>query len=344
MITEILTPEIDVTWLPWAVSYFFFIGISLAAVLLTLPATLFAKKHLQGVAEVAMIVVLTCAIAGPVALLADLHQPARFWHFYANLTPWSWMSIGAVFLPVYVLSTVIYSSLFLKNSVRNRVREKKQPVSPFLKVMAIVTLVLALIIGLYTGSELAILSSRSLWNSYLLPVFFFITALLGASSLALLLAYFIADDAQTLSSLSRSNRWSAVLSLLVVGAWFGIANMTQGPEASALMQLQDSIQWQQNFMLLVGLLVITAFLSFGISKWNLLPIASGLLVSWFARWMIFMDGQTIPKYDAGFYAYEIPLGTEGLLGIAGIFGLWIFLVIAVYELFPWHNKLESSTK
>ena len=33
------------------------------------------------------------AIVGPLALTGDLHQPGRAWHFYAHITPWSWMSL-----------------------------------------------------------------------------------------------------------------------------------------------------------------------------------------------------------------------------------------------------------
>ena len=50
----------------------------------------------------AVVLLAVTAISAPVALLADLHQPARFWHFYAHFTPWSWMSLGALLLPVFV--------------------------------------------------------------------------------------------------------------------------------------------------------------------------------------------------------------------------------------------------
>lgn len=355
MITEILSPEIEITWLPWAVAYFFFIGLSLTAVFLTLPATLFGRKNLLGVARVAMLVILTCAIVGPVALLADLHQPARFWHFYTNFTPWSWMSIGALFLPLYVIATFVYSWLFLRPGLlQNRSAQGLSGTvarvlclgswngQKFLKPVAIITVLLALIIALYTGAEVAIVASRSLWSSYLIPVFFFTSALLGASSLSLLIAYFIGENNLTMNTLRRYCSWHALIALMVIATWLVMAIASDGMEARTLALLQDSAHWQKQFITLISLLVLAAMSIVGSSKFSLLFAASGLIFSWFSRWLIFIDGQTIPKYGAGFYTYNLPLGSDGLLGLLGMFGLWLFLAVVLYELLPWNIETESN--
>ena len=357
MITEILTPNIEISWLPWAVAYFFFIGLSFSAVLLTLPAVLFGQKQLLGVAHVAMLVILTCAIVGPVALLGDLHQPGRFWHFYAHITPWSWMSIGSIFLPLYIVSTFVYSWLFLRPVL---LQNKSKPGiaglvgrtlgagswqgQQLLKPVALVVLLLAFSIALYTGSEVAIVASRALWNSYLIPVFFFITALLGACSLVLLIAHLIHADDHTLNSLTRYNRVFAFTSLTVVAGWFVLALTTTGAEANALMQFEGAYHWLQKSAVLLSLLLLSAILARQGSKLVLLSALAGLIVSWFARWLIFIDGQTIPKFGAGVYSYDFPLGADGLLGMLGIFGLWLFLAIALYELLPWKNKTDSNAQ
>ena len=355
MITEILAPDIEIVWLPWAVAYFFFIGISLTAVILTLPAILFNQKQSLGVARAAMIVMLVCAIVGPVALLADIHQPARFWHFYAHITPWSWMSIGAIFLPLYVVASLFYSWIFLRpallqskdktgvtGAITNALAMGSWEGKRLLKPVAIITLILGMIIALYTGSEVAIVASRELWSSYLIPVFFFTTALLGASSLSLLIAYLIHEDSITLSKLGRYTHWFSLLSLGVLVVWFVLAFSTNGAEAKSFALLQHSAQWQFNLLLLVLFSLFSTLFSNGSSKLILLSALSGLVVSWLSRWFIFIDGQTVPKYGAGFYTYELPLGTEGLLGMLGVFGLWLFFTIVVYELLPWTHKTETQ--
>lgn len=46
-----------------------------------------------------------------------------------------------------------------------------------------------------------------------------------------------------------------------------------------------------------------------------------------------IQAQTDPKYGAGTYLYQLPWGPEGLLGIAGTFGLWLTLMALVSNLF-----------
>ena len=87
-IIELLTPHYEAAWLPWAVQYFFLAGLATGAALL---ATWSLWSRPDGAARQAlpliMVLLATTAISAPVALLADLHQPARFWHFYVHITP-----------------------------------------------------------------------------------------------------------------------------------------------------------------------------------------------------------------------------------------------------------------
>ena len=93
-IIELLTPHYEAAWLPWAVQYFFLVGVATgAAILAALCAWGKDGGTLQRLLPAAVLTLAVSAIGAPVSLLADLHQPARFWHFYAHFTPWSWMSV-----------------------------------------------------------------------------------------------------------------------------------------------------------------------------------------------------------------------------------------------------------
>lgn len=96
MIEEVLARPQEVSWLPWAVQYFFFIGIAACAVLFACLLH-WRKRHDETLERLTLLIALTCAITAPLALTADLHQTARFWHFYAYPTPWSWMPWGRCF-------------------------------------------------------------------------------------------------------------------------------------------------------------------------------------------------------------------------------------------------------
>ncbi|MFC5314229.1 tetrathionate reductase, partial [Azospirillum rugosum] len=41
-----------------------------------------------------------------------------------------------------------------------------------------------------------------------------------------------------------------------------------------------------------------------------------------------------PKTGAGFYEYALPAGPEGLLGIVGTAGLWLFLLLVITAFLP----------
>ena len=114
-IIELLTPAYEAAWLPWAVQYFFLAGVATGTALLG-AACAFALQgsRLARLTPVVIFTLAIAAIAAPVSLLADLHQPGRFWHFYAHFTPWSWMSIGSLLLPAFVtLSLALCASWWL---------------------------------------------------------------------------------------------------------------------------------------------------------------------------------------------------------------------------------------
>jgi tetrathionate reductase subunit C len=50
------------------------------------------------------------------------------------------------------------------------------------------------------------------------------------------------------------------------------------------------------------------------------------------RWTLLIEGQTLPKYNALFNPYTLPMGTDGLLAIVGTFGLWMALLIIAREI------------
>ena len=188
-IIEILTPRYELAWYPWAVQYFFLIAISYSALLLSLPGTIGRgqlAQRWQPMARLALLITLTCTLVAPVALLADLHQPMRFWHFYTNATPTSWMSIGSILLPLYLISVLAYVWLAWRPALQKAragsgFRPSIAKVLSFgdwqasraiLTTVALVATLFAFGIMLYTGAEIAIIKARPLWHTNWLPIMF----------------------------------------------------------------------------------------------------------------------------------------------------------------------------
>jgi tetrathionate reductase subunit C len=327
-IIELLTPAYDVAWLPWAVQYFFLVGIAATCALTAAGIALIGRPSSDSwrlLPALATVLAVT-AIAAPVSLLADLHQPARFWHFYAYFTPWSWMSLGAYLLPVFVgLSLAFCLAWWLGRVV-------------LLRVLAMLLVLSALSILVYTGSEVMAVRSRPLWNTMFLPLNFALTGWLATLGAVLLVGRLLPGGMEALPlTLLRRLAWAAVLAL-AVGAllWGALGLMGREPsfDAARLLFARFPV-WRLGFYgsVVAGLLVIALLRAPARTLlrpgYSLLLALIMLASPWMFRWIIFMAVQGVPKYGAGLYLYRMPMGSDGLLGMLGVFGLCIALLSAV---------------
>lgn len=349
-IIEVINVTREVAWLPWAVQYFFLIGLSVGGLLLSLPGYAFAREGWRKLGRVALIVALTCGLAAPVALLSDLHQPNRFWHFYVAFRPSSWMWWGSVFIPVYVTALLAYAWAAFREELREHGRVESRLAVLYrlaawgggrddrlIRATGLAALAGALLVALYTGAEVAVVAARPLWHTPFLPVQFLATALAGAAGLVLVLNRLAADG--DIGVERRANRLLAgflALVMAVGGLWLalGLFGLERG-HAEALASVAGSRAWRVTAVWAVAATVLPFALA--LAK----PVGSGLLTglialhgAWMFRWTVFIGGQTVPKTGAGFYDYALPAGPEGLLGIVGTAGLWLFLLIVVTALLP----------
>lgn len=319
MINEVLAHPQDVTWLPWAVQYFFFIGIAACSALL---ACGLRGRH-TALERLTLLIGLTCAIAAPLALTADLHQTARVWHFYAWPTPWSWMPWGALFLPLF---TGFIGLWFIAATVENIYGKT----FAWTRWMAYACALTAIGLLLYTGREVSVVRARPIWFSWWFPLAMFLSAL--QALLALLIAATRTPPLQ--QKLARG--------LLVILGLLGItlAMWISGDTLSGA-ALRHWLEWPQAQTLATGWAVLW-LLALMVALFALkrpLPLAGGIALtlasmalSWLMRWTLLIEGQTLPKYNALFNPYTLPMGTDGLLAIVGTFGLWMALLIIAREI------------
>ena len=325
-IIELLTPHYEAAWLPWAVQYFFLAGVATGAALLTALCSWGSTgSSLQRLLPVAVLTLAISAIAAPVSLLADLHQPARFWHFYAHFTPWSWMSVGALLLPVFVmLSVALCASWWLGKTHWMRL------LSPLLVLSA-------LSITVYTGAEMMAVRSRPLWNTMWVPVNLALTGWLATVGVAFVLERFLPaalrPGAAALQLLRGLGLALAAALVAVATAW-ALTGMNGGsPSFDAALRLwNDFPVWRMTMVgsAIGGAAVVGALLRgrhrLGARGYTLV-LGLGLAASaWVFRWALFMGVQGVPKFGAGLYLYHMPLGGDGLLGMVGVAGLCVALV------------------
>lgn len=336
-IIELLTPHYEAAWLPWAVQYFFLAGVATGAALLAaLCAWAPADGPLRRLLPVAVLTLAVSVVAAPVSLLADLHQPARFWHFYAHFTPWSWMSVGALLLPVFVtLGIALCASWWL-----GRVG--------WMRALAPLLVLSALSITFYTGAEMMVVRARPLWHTLWVPVNLALTGWLATVGAAFVLERFLPAGLRPgTAALQRLRGLGLLLAAALAAvalAWVFAGLRGDSPSFNAALRLwRDFPVWRLTMLgsAVFGAAVLGALLR-GRHRLDApgytLVLGVGLAASaWAFRWALFMGVQGVPKFGAGLYLYHMPLGGDGLLGMLGVAGLCVALVAMAgwaLELFP----------
>jgi len=358
-IIEVVNVAREVAWLPWAVQYFFLIGLSVGCFLLTTPWFVLRRPAWERASRMALLGALACGLTAPVALLADLHQPGRFLNFYLHPNFGSWMSWGAFFIPLYLGGLMLYAWLALRPDLKRLADAGGRWTGIYralaygghdslgaIRTAAVLALSGAALVALYTGMEVMVVRARPLWDTPFLPVQFFITAVAGAIGLVLVLDHFVGDgraveDAPLLRLLAATQ----VLVLAVGAAWLLLGITGFSPRhAEALAQVAPSTAWRITAVWATGSALATFWLGFFARHpaWRLTAGLVALHSAWMMRWTVFIGGQEIPKTGAGYYVYHLPLGHEGLLGIAGTAGLWLTVLILLISVLPWAGQRRAQ--
>ncbi len=353
---EILGFAREAGWLPWAVQYFFLIGISAAAFFLTLPGLVFGRALWSGLSRQALLVALVCGLTAPIALLADLHQPGRFLNFYLHPNLQSWMAWGAFFIPLYLLGLLLYGWLCLRPQLAALAQTETSPRTAAvyralaygghgnraaIGLAALVTALGAVLILLYTGMEVMVVRARPLWNTPLLPVLFAATAFTGAIGMT---ALFEAIAGRRTAA-PLLNRWIAVsqwLLLALLAAWLG-SGLTGASAAAAevLAAVNGSAGWAMTFVWLVGTTLLTLWVAHRRPHSLVLVALLALHGAWAFRWIVLMGGQAIPKMGAAFRSYALTLTPDGLLGIVGTAGLFLAIYIVLTSFIRWDEPAQA---
>ncbi|RTR06958.1 NrfD/PsrC family molybdoenzyme membrane anchor subunit [Halomonas nitroreducens] len=367
---ELLAPRFDIAWYPWAVQYFFMIALSYATLWLAAPALVFGRPRWLPTARLALLACLTTTLVAPVALLADLHQPLRFWHFYAYANSHSWMSVGSLVLPLYVVGVIVLSWLAWRPALQAhrqapglgglvaRWLSLGEPPTPraLVVLVGLGTLALSTGIMLYTGAEVAIVKARPLWHTVWLPPMFVATGFIAAAGLILVLNRLAGERSTAVNrQMLKVMLGACLVAGLVAGSWLldGI-NANAGSVAAALASVRDSAEWRSTALWggLTGVVLFGAVLYLltgpasrrpTLYAWGWVLGLVALHVGWMFRWVVLMDVQTVARHSAGFHHYGIPAGSSGILGIVGTFGLWLAAILLIDLFVPWRQATQGGS-
>ena len=234
----------------WQIPLYLFVG-GLAAGLIFFASYFYLKgkeNEYPVAVKVAPFLAPIVIVLGLIALLLDLRHPAFFWQLYTTLrldSPMSWgaWTLGAV-MPLSVLWPLSYihdiREYFSKNKMITnlidwliKMIEKYWLLTwvlelsiKFRKPIAIINLVLAIILGVYTGILLSAFNARPLWNTSLLGPLFLVS---GMSTGAAAIMWMAKDHHEKLA-------FSKIDLLLIAVELFFIVHMFMGFMASKEVQ------------------------------------------------------------------------------------------------------------
>ncbi|MBO1929428.1 polysulfide reductase NrfD [Providencia rettgeri] len=156
-------------WLPWAVQYFFFIGIASCAVLYACYLHWRNKPENSRLEMIAVFIAITMGITAPLALTADLPNRKGM----AFLRSSNNMVLDVVGLCITTIIYHIYWFIFCRISGEADL-EKEFKATRWVALLAALS---AIGLLLYTGREASVLNARPIWFSWWIPVLMFLSAL-----------------------------------------------------------------------------------------------------------------------------------------------------------------------
>jgi polysulfide reductase chain C len=157
----------------WPIAlYLFLAGLSAGAAISAIVLKHMGEdrhKRYDGIVKAGSILAPLAIAIGLLLLIADLTRPLNFWRLLIHYNMSSVMSIGVLALFIYFPLTILFLiGIFGKQS------DTFKGVSSFAssKIVDILTLIFAVIVGAYTGFLLSAMNSHPLLNTPALPVLF----------------------------------------------------------------------------------------------------------------------------------------------------------------------------
>lgn len=333
IIREILVEPQSIAWLPWAVSYFFFVGLAFSSVFVGVWLSR-TDAHIRN-EFIAITLALICAIVAPIALTADLHQPSRIANFYLHPTAWSWMAWGALFLPLF---TVFIGGYFL--CLMRQVIDVKQLPKLFMplywgkfnlqkwtRMFRGGAALFSVLILLYSTMEVFDVTARPLWHQNGLMLLILCSVLPSAFFLCLFVIQLI--DPKFKPSRFRYLSLTCLAIFVATLIWLYFHHSLTAHQLTQLWRATTLPMW---LIICLAGIVILLFLPNTVWITSLL-LAISLCFTWIFRWILLIQVQGIPKYSASVGVYHLTWQVDGAIGILAMFSLWVFISIVFWQFF-----------
>lgn len=185
---EMIDPSLHI-W-GWEVPVYLFLGGLVAGMMIITGYYIYKGKYKDSSCVCRQLPLLSIILLslGMFSLFFDLEYKLHVWRMYATFevtSPMSWGSWILIFVyPVLLGNMLLYPPGFIASrlSFVNKWSEMFHNNPKLIKSIAVLSVVLGMMLGIYTGVLLSAFGARPLWNSSLLGILFLVSGLSTAAA------------------------------------------------------------------------------------------------------------------------------------------------------------------
>lgn len=305
---------------------FFLVAMSAGLILISAFSLSIQNEKVKALVKPAGYLALATVIAGPVALLADLGHPLRFFNLFLYFNPRSAMSWGSYILVLYTLGVLIYLWQLHQNS---RITKRWGFIAAFLGIC----------LASYTGMLLAEAHTRFFWNSALTPILFIFSGWVAAWGLLALSSHWFAEKTRLKGANLDSVFRFSLMGLLSVEMIFVAVQLlvlaASGVQGLAQLKILFSMHpiTFVGIQIILGMIVPLVLLSES-KKPNMIPFAGllSMIGVFFIRYNMVIAGQELPQTGTIMAYPENSMLMWGVFVIALVLaGLCIAFIPTIFE-------------
>lgn len=275
--------------------YFYLTGLSAGSYFLSTLAYGFGLERFKPIGRIGVVLATILLVIAPLFLLFHIGMPQRAWHLFTYLNLSSPITWGSFLLILYPTNCLIYAYFMFREKIK------------LAKIFGLIGIPLAIFISGYSGFILAFGKARALWNTALMPILFFVSAIVSGIALMILIysikeRYFSKSksiDRDLVFSMGKLLAWAVVFDLFLLGCDLIVLSISHA-DAQAAAHLILVGQFSFLFIVVENLLgmIVPLFLLL-IPRFRTLTtvIFASILVLigiFFMRYVIVLGGEFIP--------------------------------------------------
>lgn len=203
-----------VTWGLYIAGFMFLVGVSAGGLIVVAGSELVGSRRLESLNRVAVIVSGTAVTVAAASIFPDLGRPQMAWRMIVNphlTSPLVWdMVVITLYLGIAATDLWILT--------------RPRPMHRALKVMAVITLPVAVLVHSVTAWIFGFLVARPFWNTAILAPLFISSALVSGTALVLVVAWVVRrvstwrPETHVFDDLGRLLAWFVAVDAFLLGA------------------------------------------------------------------------------------------------------------------------------